>query len=351
MSLNQNSPSALKIQANTFSSSGARTGTALSAAYVHLTSGPAVAIRYVALSATPINECLVFTDLTTGTRANINMRCRIYNEGATATVPGSTLRATATTVTYPAADDQWVRAVFGTPYTPAVGEIVWIIWDNNAASPAVDFPSIMTSNTTLINSLNSNRMVGSLTANGYVAGSNQLKMPFMVLEGSTWYGQPVTQFINSAFTSNQLKRGIVVTPTTNLLVSHVETGGTSATLATVEVFESTQLPNATPIYSANFSTIGRLIGVATFTTPVNLFKGKTYYVVVDYTSNNAVPGAGQIEDYTSFTSAFNQMIDGMGLCQGVQEIAGPAWTVTNSIFPYILLNLDSTPNTQFAIAS
>lgn len=348
MALNQNSAGVIRLQATAFTSNGARTGFSLNSAYVHLTSGAGIGVRFVALEATPINEVLIFTDLTTGTRANINMRCRIYAAGTTAGTPAATLLATASTVTYPAADDQWIRAVFATPYTPAIGELVWIVWDNNAVAPATDFPNILTVTNTV--TIGSNRQTCNTTANGFVASAAVTEMPFMVLQGTTWYGQPITQQ-TTVFTSNQLKRGMVITPTTNLPVTHIENTVSSASMTTVEIFESTQLPNATPIYTYNFTALERLIGLKTLPTPVTLFKGKTYYIVFDFSGNAATPLGGQIEDYTSFPAAFDQMKDGMGLCAGVQEIAGPAWSVFNNFFPQSFVYISNTPGTQFAIAN
>lgn len=330
MAFYQNNSSDSRL-GTSFLSSGTRAAISLNSAYVHRTSGAGIAVRIESPISGPLNEVLLFLDAVGGTLGSITMRCRIYNESAAAAQPGTTLLATASTVTMPGAVDQWIRAQFATPYNVTAGEVLWIVWDNTAAAPATNFPQILTSTNTV--QLGGGRFQPYSSTNGFsTAGTLQSEMPNMFQIGSTWYGNPITQGAVNLFTSNTLKRGIVITPRVNVVVKGFD-GVSGANLTQFDVYESTQLPNDTPIHTFSLSALERLLNTYTLSSPITLFRGRTYYIVADFSSNTNSPGGGQVENYSAFPAAFDQMIDGMYYVAGVQEVAGNAWSLFNNFVP------------------
>jgi len=332
----RNSGATLRFQREGWSSSGARTATPLNSVYVHRTSGAGIAIRLTCQEASPINEALVFVDVITGAAASVTMRARLYNPHTTNTQPGTTLLATATTITFPTVADRWMRIQFGTPYTPARGEVVWLVIDNNSAAPATNFPSLMTATSTISSS--DTALLAYSSTNGFsTAGTLQSEMPALIQLGSNWYGNPVTQTASS-FANNQLKRGLVVIPPINCTISSIQYAGTSA-INNLQIYESTQLPSATALHTLTPSALEELTGTYMPTTDITLYRGKKYYVVLDFATNNATPGGADIEDYATVASVFNQMVDGFSVCCGVQEQAGNTWTEFPDIYPTMFVNV------------
>jgi hypothetical protein len=332
----RNNASSLRIQGELYGSSGSRTNFALDSAYVHLTSGDGFGIRIDAPEASALNEVLIFLDLVTGTPASTTMRARVYTGSTIAAQPGSTLQATATTITYPTVSDRWMRIQFGTPYTPAKGETIWVIIDNNSASPTVNFPNVLTATNTAV-SQNQSYIAYTSTAGFSAAGIQVAESILMFQMGSTWYGNPITATASS-FTSNQLKRGIVVEPQTNVLINAIQYPASTA-INNLEIFESTQLPNATPIHTLTPSALQELQGVYTPTTDIVLYRGKKYYVVLDYATNQTAPSGGDIEDYATYSTVFDSIVNNYGYCAGVQEQAGNTWTEFNDIIPAITIHI------------
>jgi len=331
-----------------FGSSGGRDNIDLNAAYSHGVSGTALAIRYMAQSADPVNELYVFADLTTGTRANISIACDIYNEHATsATQPGSTLRDSATAVTYPAVDDQWIKIEFGTPYTPAVGEVLWFVLYSTAAAPATDFPSILSDTNT--STPLTNRSAGFSTINGFTtAGTGESETPHVVKQGDVYFGQPITS-LASNFTSSTRKRGIIVTPPRDVRLFEIESSSAQSTaLNGIQIFESSQLPNDTPLHSYSLgSTSGQsrdeIIGAKLLPDLPMLTGGTTYYIVYTFASNTTVPAGGVIEDYSSYSSVFDALYDDFSVCGAVQDSGSNTWVISRNFVPNMVATLYDFP--------
>lgn len=297
-------------------SNGSRTATNLNAAYVHNTSGNAVAIRYECVSADPIDGVGIFMDSSGGTIANITMQCRAYNEN-TNSRPGTTLRATASSVTVPAANDKWIYAAFGTPYTPAVGEVIWFVFDNTSASPTVDYPGILTStNIQFFPISNTGPTVGYSTTNGFSSsGTGAVETPCFVVQGSKRAGQPFTQINSTYYTLNQRRRGVVIK---DLSVAHKIAGvwfENDTPRDKFQLYNSTEAPGGTVIEewdldSDTNETTAEAIGTKLFDTARTLDAGTEYKGVFTFASNSQIPSVLQIEDHSSYATDFNAMLDG-----------------------------------------
>jgi hypothetical protein len=327
--------------------SGSRGNLALDAAYVHGVSGDAIAVRYSCPTADPINELYVFLDANGGTLGNITMACDIYNEHATTiSQPGSTLRNSSTATVMPDAVDKWIKFTFGTPYTPSVGEIIWLIIRNTSASPTVDFPQLMTTNTVILG-----RPAGWGWTECYQTGvgfssagaSLSQEMPFIVKQGIKYFGHPYTQITASYHASNMLKRGIVFTITGSVKIFGVEFTGIVA-YSGFEIFDNATGPGGVPLHTfalgsdANQSR-DEVIGAKIFNLPITLPAG-TYKAVLTFAATSPQPYTAQIEDYASYSSVFDELADGFNVCHGCIDNGAGGWTIEKNATKAIMLLID-----------
>lgn len=324
--------------------SGSGAAFALDSAATLGTSGDMVAVRFVAMEAVAIDEFYIFLDDVAGNLGNITMRARIVNEN-TGSQPGTTVRATSTATTMPTAVDRWIKFTFGTPYTPAVGEVLWVVVDNTSASPTVDYPSIqVATNFSVAHPVAS----GFTTTNGFSSdGSGQVKMPYVLVQGSNVMGQPFTGRIFAPFANNTRKRGIAgVTPDTDVVIRAIEFTANSA-LNGIEIFEGSAGPGTTPLISyalgstAN-QTTDKLVGCKAIP-PLTLSAGTTYRVVLTFGSNSNILSSAVINDYSSYSSVFDKLYDGFALAYSTIDDGAGGWTDNKEICPAMSLILDEFP--------
>lgn len=326
---------------NFVASGGSRTPTTLSVAYVHTVTGTAVGWRFQARTAEPINELYVFMDTVVGDIGLITMEAQIYNEGATATQPGSTLRDTSTATAMPDAGDKWIKFTFGTPYTPAVGEVIWLVIYNTATIPLTNHPGIMTSTNSYIGGSVSVSGVGAATAytttTGFsTAGTAAIEAPFVLKVGDTYIGQPFTQQ-NVFFASNTLERGIKFTVPVSTVVSGIEFL-VNAAYTTIRILEDSTPPAGAALVSVTTTGINELIGSVTFA-PVTLVAGRSYKCTILYSGAATAPNGMIIEDYTSYSAVFDAIRDQdlFSNAIGVIDNGAGGWTTKKDVSPGISL--------------
>ncbi len=332
--------------------SGSRSNTALNAAFVNGTSGNAVAVRYMANTTDPIDELYLFLDTITGTRGNITMAAKIYNENAFAARTGSTERDASTATSMPASDDQWIKFTFGTPYTPAIGEILWLVAYNTAADPATDYPHILTSISTAAGGVTGGvgNMAGYTTTAGFSAnGSAAGKLPFVIKQGSNYFGQPFTQRA-TVYSSNQLERGIVITPSEDVVVTGVVFEGGNVAAALIRILADATAPGGTALYEYDLDsdtnqTTNDVCNAKVFSTPVTLSGGTTYKVTMTFSANATIPSGAQIEDYSSYSSMFDTLREYDTMFQPWSAIDNGAggWTIDKAFLPAITLIVRDYP--------
>jgi len=326
----------LRFPTANYSTSGGRTNHPLNTLYTYGSAGAAIGFRYQARDATPIDELYVMIDAGAGTLANINLACDIRNEHATsATQPGTTVRATATNAAYGATSaPKWVQFVFPTPYTPAVGETLWLIVRNVAAAPATDFPSILcTFNAApAFNLLLANHSAYS-TVNGFsTAGTLQGRAPFVVRQGGKSFGFAVTVLDTAVFAATNTLRGFQMTPPVDIEVSGWMTAVPNGVMTSIRIYDAATPPAGSPLHTFNLgSDAGQsrdeLIG-AKFWPPVILNGGTAYNVVTAWASAQAI-GGGTIQDYVSFPTIFDDLTDGFVDCFSVADVGG-VWTLNKA---------------------
>lgn len=347
-----------RVKANTFcvgnlaGNSGARANTSLNAAYVHGTSGPAVAIRWMATTADPIDELYIFIDTNGGTLGSITMACDIYNEGASSSRAGTTLRDSSTATTMPGAVDQWIKFTFGTPYTPAVGEILWFVAYNTSASPTVDYPQILIGTNMLIGLYGAygNTACGHTTTNGFSGnGTLAAETPFVIVHGTSYDAQPFTSCSQDTYTSNTRERGFVVTPTNNLSIYGVQftTSGASSAVDKLKIYDNSTAPGGTALHSFDFDsdaneTTGDLCSSKVFDAPITLTGGVTYKVVLSFGSSATLPHFFLIQDYATYASVFDSVRANNQLTApwGCIDDGAGGWTIDKSICPGLYLLVD-----------
>lgn len=336
------------------SSSGSRTAVSLNAAYVHGTSGPAVAIRFIAQSADAINELYIFLDGNGGTLANVTMECKIYNEN-TVSRAGTTVRATSTATAMPASTGKWIKFTFGTPYTPTVGEILWFVAYNTSASPTVDYPQILTGT----NAIGQTSAIGIdmpySTTNGFSGnGTAQPKAPHVIKAGSAYVGQPFTQLSNSYNTNNTRERGIVVAPTEDITVGGVIFNVGTTAPANLVIYDNATAPGGTALKTVHLdsdtnATTGDVCCGMCFA-PYTFTGGLTYKVTLTFGSSSQLPSVWQIEDYASYSSMFDAMraLDTLNACYGCIDDGAGGWTIDKAICPALALYIVDNPEQSAA---
>ena len=328
----------LRFPSGSYITSGGRTNVSLNSAYVHGTSGAAMAIRYQARSVDPITDFYVMADTAVGNSSNITLGCNLYNEHATsATQPGSTVRASATNAAYGiAAPPKWIRFVFPTPYTPAIGETLFFVVRNAAVAPTVDYPGILASFNAApaYTNLQGNQGHFSTTGGFAAAGTSQTRVPFVVVQGGKSYGYAASILNAAVFASSTALRGFQIEPPVNIEVCGWQTAIANTNMVNLRIYDNTVPPSGSPLYSFALGTQtnqnrDELIG-AKYWPPVILTGGTTYNVVTSWATANTIGGA-TIEDYASFPAVFDDLVDGFVNCWPVADV-GNVWTLQKGSF-------------------
>lgn len=334
-------------------SGGSRAATSLNTAYSHGVSGNAVAIRWMARTTDTIDALYIFLDNNIGTLGSITMACDIYNEN-TGTRAGTTLRDSSTATTMPGAVDKWIKFTFGTPYTPAVGEILWFVCYNTSGAPATNAPLILTGTNAVVggsvSSLGVNVAVPYTTTSGFSTnGSAAVEMPFVIVQGSNYTAQPFTQQSATYYTNNTLERGIVITPSEDITVNGVLVNTAVSAYNAVNLYASATAPGGSAIAtwdldSDSNQTTGDVCGGKTFSA-VTLTGGSTYRVAMSYGSSSQSPLVLQIEDYASYSSVFDAVrdTDTLQCPAGCIDNGAGGWTADKAICPGIALVVTDNP--------
>ncbi len=326
----------LRFPSGNYGTSGGRTNVALNAALVFGTSGNAMSIRYQARSADPITDLYVMADTAIGNSSNITLRCNIRNEHATsATQPGTTIRATSADAAYGiAAPPKWIRFNFPTPYTPTIGETLWFVVENVAVAPATDYCNILCSfNAGPAYLTLQGNQAGYSTVNGYsTAGTAQTRPPFVVMQGGKSFGFAASLLNAAVLAATASLKGFQIRPPVDIEVCGWMTAVPNGVMTGIRIYDNATPPNGTPLYTLPLGTQtnqsrDELIGAKYFA-PFILNGGTTYNVVTSWATTGGLGGA-TIEDYASFPSVFDDLVDGFTNCWPVQDV-GNVWTLTKN---------------------
>jgi hypothetical protein len=314
-------------------SSGSRSNVSLNSAYVHLTSGAGYGFRFRAQSTGDLQEFYAFLDATTGTRANVSLRCRLYegNQGTNITRPGGTLLATATDASLPASDDRWIRWEFPSPVTVTENNVYWLVIDNLAAVPATDFPSIING----LNFRHSNRMSNDTpiaswysTTNGFSTAGNSAGIVGVYVVNGIAYGNPFSLAVTSPNTSNTLRHGaLFANELSKFKYWGVSIDSVAASTNLLQIHNASVAPGSGVLYSQTIPTALAQSTQGTLLVPDADVSGSGEFIVsVSATSNTSTPAGLQIEGYSDYPAIFNQFFDGITCCKAIQEVAG-TWQV------------------------
>jgi hypothetical protein len=333
--------------------SGSRTNFSIDSAYSHGVSGDAIAIRWMATTADPIDELYVFLDANGGTLGSITLACDVYNEGSTAARPGSTLRDSSTATTMPGAVDKWIKFTFGTPYTPAVGEILWLVIYNTSASPTIDYPQIMLNPTWggTAQYIARASYAYTTTAGFSADGTVSAKVPFVLVHGANVSGQPWTREGVGQYANNTRERGFVCTPTSDIEVYGAEFGTNTgaANVNELKIYDNSTAPGGTPLHTFDFDsdaneTTGDLCQSKVFDAPITLSGGVTYKVALSFGSSTQGPYRAEIEDYASYSSVFDALraFNTLTAPWGCLDDGAGGWTIDKAVCPSLALYIDDT---------
>lgn len=330
--------------------SGTINSISLNAAATLGSSGPMVGFRFFAMSTDPINEAYIFLESVGGTIGNITMRCRVVNESGVLNC-GTTVRATASTVTIPAAGGMWIKAVFATPYTPTIGEMLWIVWDNTSASPTVDYPNIRyasaATNWVRNSALAQSPLYYATSTNGFSSGSGRIGGPHFFVQGSQAYGFPWTDHSNTPWTGlTDEARGILTS------VLEVDTpiswwlGGSSGSAATgLDIYLASEPPGGSALHSWNLGTdanqvTDEVVSAKRFSEAL-LSAGSAYRLVFrEFSTSAGSPRGYIIEDYSSHSAVIDTIYNGINICKATYDNGAGGWTDTGAILPFMFFGSD-----------
>ena len=340
MAWSQNAQTAFTIPSQSYAPSGTRANVSLNTAYTHLTSGTASAIRFVASVSGNLTDCYMFNDLTTGTRANVTLRGRLYDAigAGSNSRPGTGLLGTATNATLPASDDQWVSWNFSSPVAVTAGTTYWFVVDNIAGAPATDFCGLMSAANMICNgSINNPNSIGyvSSTTGFTTNGTVNSRGPVIVVISGQAFGSLFTIQSNGIFANNTRRRGLRFHNDLKYfrIVGVALTVGTITTPTTIEFCDASAAPGSSILESRALNpTLISNVQTHYFDTPVTLTGSTDFHVVLSgLTTNSVAPGGPLIEDYASISSVVDSMFDGMSFCYGVQDDGVGGWTLFRNI--------------------
>lgn len=338
---------------NLANTSGSAATLSLNSAYVHLTSGAAVAIRVNAKSTDTITEVFVYINSFTGTKSAVGLRARIYAENpGNANRPSNTLLAQTDIAGYtlPAGTSGWCRIFnFDTPYAPAnIGEVFWIVIFNTSSNPTVDFP-VLKSTGAAVAFRDQNFFYPYSTTNGWTTdGTVQARLPCYIIQGGEANGLPYSNATTPVAT-NTRARGFVFTPPVDCILRGMwwQTAPGN-TMNQIRIWESTQVPSDTPVYQFNTGQTGRasseLGSNVSFEPFFEAKKGKTYYITWSFTANSTHPPCLSVEDYAAYSSNIDQMIDNFTTLPLVRDNGSNAFVIERQFTPRMALFLSELKN-------
>jgi hypothetical protein len=281
------------------------------------------------------------------------MRCQVYNENTTVSSrPGVTLLATSSTTTLPASIG-WARFQFSSPYTPSsIGEVFWLVFDNTAAAPATDFPLVRTA-TGISLPTQSFFAPHSSTAGFSTTGTRLIQMPGFIIQGGATRGVTLTSG-GTPVATNPRARGVVFSPPVDCTIELIEyQTGPGATANNVKIWDSSQLPNATPIYQFATGQTGRasseISGIISFEPPFVARKNKTYYICLDFTSNSTTPTSLITDDYSTYSTMIDNNVDNFTLLPLVRDNGSNVFVVENQYSPRLQLILGDLTNPTITV--
>lgn len=334
--------------------SGSTTNVALNGAYSHGASGPAVGVRFSAVEAVAITEFYVFLGAFSGTLGNISMECILYNENPDYPArPGTTVRATSSATTMPDAAVKWIKFAFGTPYTPANGEILWCVVRNTASNPTVDYPSLR-------NSVDGEGgdvpggvgiVAPYTTANGFTSnGTLQGKLPFVIVGDNGPILANVFTSRGTCFASNMRERGIRFTPQVDCVCFGVVVDTAFPAYDTFRILADATAPGGTALLSRVWNATNRTanaVGNLIFASPITLSRGITYKAVSTFSGwDTDLPRSqGRIDDYSSYSSLFDAIRakDTHHYPSMVVDNGSGGWTEFKDYSGGIVLGVDDFP--------
>ena len=207
---------------------------------------------------------------------------------------------------------------------------------DTSASPTVNYPSILTTQVNGQLGFGPNYATGYSTVNGWsTAGTAQTRMPFVIKQGSNYFGQPLTTQNSTTFASSTLLRGFRITPPIDIEVAGwvANTGSTAYVAVSIYV----GVPNAGALQTWALGTDtnqsrDEIYGSKLFPTPFILEAGVTYYVAAGFGTATAMATA-VIEDYATYPSVFDALVDDFIVCPAVISAAdGLSWNVRKDVF-------------------
>lgn len=324
------------------SASGSNTSTTLTNAFVNGTSGDAIGVRFMARTTDTIDAIWVYVTAVTGSPV-LAGTVLAENTGGFPTRAGTAAALDTSTAADTPAANTWCKITFGSPYTPAVGEILWVVVHKTSGTTC----DIRTANAGIFPIGLTHQVHDTVytTTGGYSAnGTLATETPHIIKQGSNYFGNPFTQRSTTFYTSNTLERGIKFTAPFSCSVCGVVFDGSSANYANVNLYGSGGTPGGTALATWDLDsdageTSGDLSQGKIFDSTVPITAGLTYFLTLTYSGNTQNPPGMEIENYASYTTEFDAIRDvhtGMAPVSVVDNGAG-GWTVAKNFMPHFAL--------------
>lgn len=273
----------------------------LDAAYVHYTSGKAMALGLIAPVTQSNGTLTVYLYCSAVTGAPTDVRCALY-DGPSGSMDADRPTSNAATATSAAVDcsasaGHWVEfSLTGVSLT--VGQTYYLIFDNRTASPDANYPtfqlrSVVPGGTWVNSSALQKALFSCTTTVGFSADATYAvgtPAAVVVFDGGEIIGNPFVKTDTHA--SDTADRGLRFTPTENLTISGFVTELASGTIAlTGKVYASTggaALASVTADRGNSVSSGQGYTGTLFRFAPITLVGGTTYDLVVSVASATAL---------------------------------------------------------------
>lgn len=335
----------------------------MNAAQVFNTSGGGYGVRIKAPVASSIKKFYTFANAITGTPSTIQGEIRNERSGLLGQ-PGTTVRQAAVTATWgggSAAAKHWLEFDFSSvPYTPAVGESLWLNVFNGTATPASHYPQFLTTTGFLSNvssigggggtpTFADNRFAWFTTTTGWsTAGGAVNGSAIVEFADGTIAGQPFTRSTSAFYASNQRERGIYIGALDSPLWCSAISFGPATAATGIRIYDASQAPGSTPsIASFNLGSdanqVNDKIEGTKAVTPFLLPAGRAMRCTLTYNVNTVGLTVFNIEGSTDFADILLCGAQGNTIGYATIDNGAGGWTDDKSAFGGVCLIVSQTP--------
>lgn len=256
---------------------------ALDGALVYLTSGDAVAWRFVAPATTTLVNVWVYIPSVAGTPASpTNDLSCILCQPASATKPGTAIASTTGAARTTAG---WVKCTFSSPPNVTIGTMCWIVIGQ--ATTGANYHNILDRNVTAGG--HNSRIRAYRDVTGFASASTALSVPVGLIKfgNGMVQGNPFTSTAG-AWTTGTYARGLYIPGFSGKITLEGFSWEPATYTSVLKIFEGSEAPGGTAKYTLTLDSYGGLLGIGFFA-PITLEAATPYRFVIVPPSNDTRP--------------------------------------------------------------